>query len=109
MTTRYTVAQLRTALTFAKEHHQDATIKVVDTGGWPRTYTGTEYRHWFQDCLMAKINRELPASRGRKDTRDWFMAQWRASRDLNNPRLIIDWLPQNLAVRFAHRLRRHCV
>jgi len=104
--TQYTVPQLRQALAFAKEHPA-GTIKVVDTGGWPRTYAGNEYRAWFRDCLMHKINRTLPASRGRKDNRTWFMEQWRASRDLNTPRLIIDWLPADLARRFATRLRHH--
>lgn len=102
----YTVAQLKTAMAFAKAHPDDASkIHVRDTGGWPREYTGNEYRRWFRDCLMTKINRLELASRGRKDCRNWFMEHWRASRQLNTPRLVIDWLPPDLKTRFAHRLR----
>lgn len=102
------VAQLKATLAFAKAHQADGSmIHVTDTGGWPRTYTGAAYRRWFRECLMRKIDREAPASRGRKDCRNWFMEQWRASRELNQPRLVIHWLPPNLAARFPHRLRRN--
>jgi hypothetical protein len=103
MTTGYTIPQLRQALAFAKAH-PEGEIRVH--WAWPGTFTGAEWRAWFRQCLMTKINRHEPR-RGRKDDRAWFMEQWRASRELNHPRLIIDWLPQDLAQRFAHRLRRN--
>jgi hypothetical protein len=99
----YTVPQLREALAFAKAHPA-GTIR-VHWAPWPGTFTGTEWRRWFRQCLDRKINRQFPVSRGRKDTPDWFMEQCRASRQLNQPRLIIHWLPPDLTKRFAHRLR----
>ena len=99
----YTVAQLREALAFAKAH-PDGTLRIA-WAPWPGTFTGTEWLRWFQHCLDRKINRAQPASRGRKDTQDWFMQQWRCSRELNTPRLVVHWLPPDLKARFAHRLR----
>ena len=107
MITGYTVGQLRQALAFAKAH-PEGTLR-VHWAPWPNNLgmTGTEWHRWFMQCLDRKINRHEPASRGRKDNVDWFMQQWRASRELNYPRLAIDWLPANLKARFAHRLREH--
>lgn len=100
----YTVAELQQALAFAKAH-PEGTLRIHFAPWNNNTFTGTAWRAWFRQCLMAKINRQEPACRGRKDHRDWCMEQWRASRQLNDPRLVIDWLPADLRTRFAHRLR----
>jgi hypothetical protein len=105
MTTGYTIAQLKAAMAFAKAHPTNGRIRVHFAPMEP-VFTGDAWRAWFRTCLMRKINRHEPC-RGRKDCRDWFIAQWRASRELNHPRLIIDWLPADLAHRFAKRLRRN--
>lgn len=53
-----------------------------------------------------RINRHIPwHGRGRKWDEDWQRAMIQASIRLNQPRLIIDWLPQDFTRRFAHRLR----
>src|SRR5712672_2458621 len=45
------------------------------------------------------------ATHGRKFEHEWQIETYRASRQLNHPRLIIDWLPPWLHSRFKHRLR----
>jgi hypothetical protein len=55
-----------------------------------------------------RINRHIPwFGRGRKWDEDWQRAMLQAAQTVNRPRLIIDWLPQDLVRRFAHRLRRN--
>lgn len=106
MPNSYTIAQLTNAMAFAKRHPTTGRIHVPWADWTQQDFTGEEWRAWFRACLLHKIQRHEPC-RGRKDSRDWFMEQWRASRQLNQPRLLIDWLPRDLAQRFPHRLRRN--
>jgi hypothetical protein len=104
MTTHYTIQQLRDTLAWAKANPtQQIRIHFAD---WTKQiYTGTEWRQWFRQCLDRKISRSLPV-RGRKEEPDWQRAMRYAQRQLNHPRLCIDWLPPELRQRFAHRLRQ---
>jgi hypothetical protein len=62
----------------------------------------------IRDGVHDRINRHLPwFNRGRKWAQDWQVETSRASRQLNRPRLIIDWLPAWLLPRFQHRLRNN--
>ena len=55
-----------------------------------------------------RINLKTPGyGKGRKWDGGWYMEMWRASRDLNQPRLIIHRLPADLHKRFGHRIFRH--
>jgi len=55
--------------------------------------------------LADRINRHDPAyGQGRKWDYQWQIETWRASRNLNTPRLAIHWLPPWLKARFSHRL-----
>lgn len=55
-----------------------------------------------------RINRRIPGHGiGRKWCDNWQATMRRASRDLNEPKLIIDWLPPDLKSRFSHRLREN--
>lgn len=68
----------------------------------------------FRRGLHDRINRRIGgfpgtlkprAAYGRKFDHQWQTETYRASRQLNHPRLIIDWLPPWLHSRFKHRLR----
>ena len=62
-----------------------------------------------REGLMDRINRhDLSYRRGRKFDPDYQRSILQAARQLNQPRLIIDWLPPELRVRFTHRLRVNC-
>lgn len=64
----------------------------------------------LREGLMDRINRhDRSFGRGRKWDPDYQRAMFQASRMLNTPRLIIDWLPPDLKARFAYRLRVNCV
>lgn len=57
--------------------------------------------------LHDRINRQIPGyGVGRKWSSDWYFATWTASRALNNPRLIVRWLPADMMKipRFAERV-----
>lgn len=99
----YTIPQLRTAMAWAKAHPND-TIRIHWAPFGQQHFTGTAWRAWFQQCLMTKINRTLPQPGWRKLDSGWYWEMWRASRDLNTPRLAIHWLPTELRARFAARL-----
>lgn len=59
----------------------------------------------FRAGLDDRINRHIPGyGRGRKWDSQWQIEARRASRDLNQPRLVIRWLPDWLKPRFAERL-----
>lgn len=59
-----------------------------------------------REGLMDRINRHIPDhGRGRKWSSDWQRMMGHAARQLNTPRLIIDWLPPELQARFGRRLR----
>ena len=61
----------------------------------------------FREGMDDRINRSLPYyGHGRKWDVDWYWAMWRASRELNNPRLVIRYLPTEIRSRFAHRIER---
>jgi hypothetical protein len=68
----------------------------------------------FRRGLHDRINRRIDgfpgtlkpcATHGRKFEHEWQIETYRASRQLNHLRLIIDWLPPWLHSRFKHRLR----
>jgi hypothetical protein len=72
----------------------------------------------FRRGLHDRINRRIDgfpgtlkprATHGRKFEHEWQIETYRASRQLNHPRLIIDWLPLWLHSRFKHRLRSEMV
>lgn len=46
---------------------------------------------------------------GRKWSREWQIETRRAADQINHPRLIIDWLPEQLVARFSYRLRCNCI
>ena len=47
--------------------------------------------------LDDRINRNIPGyGKGRKWSSDWYWPMVRAARDVNNPRLVIRWLPPEL-------------
>lgn len=58
--------------------------------------------------LDDRINRNIPGyGVGRKWTQDWYFSTWNASRAINNPRLIVRWLPADMmkVQRFAERVQ----
>lgn len=58
--------------------------------------------------LSERINAKVPGyGVGRKWSREYEVETYRAAQALNQPRLIIDWLPKWLEPRFAGRLRRN--
>lgn len=82
--------------------------------------TRTEVLREFRRGLHDRINRRIAGFPGtlraaafpntRKRQHEWQVETYRAAVRLNQqPRLIIDWLPLWLKLRFAHRLREHMV
>jgi hypothetical protein len=73
----------------------------------------------FRRGLHDRINRRIPGfpgtlrprtrPHGRKLEQQWQIETYRAARQLNHPRLIIDWLPPWLHSRFKHRLRSEMI
>lgn len=71
----------------------------------------------FRRGLHDRINRRVPNFPGtlrprltnhpRKLTYEWQIETYRAAQQLNQPRLIIDWLPPWLKSRYRHRLRQN--
>jgi len=101
MAFQYSIRQLREVRDFFKEH-PEGLVKLGRV--WPSdTLTSGEWHCWFMRCLHKRINRHQ-GSRGRKDTREWFIEMRRVQHQLNTPRLIIHWLPVDLRDRFSHRL-----
>jgi len=85
-----------------KEAKPDEQIK-----GWDHFATeASEILHDIRFGIHDRINRHVPEyGHGRKWDSDWQRAMIQASDRLNTPRLIIDWLPEDLKERFAARLR----
>lgn len=52
-----------------------------------------------------RINRHVPSyGQGRKWDSNWFWAAKRLSREVNTPRLIVRWIPQEFRARLTHRI-----
>lgn len=59
----------------------------------------------FRSGMHDRINKRIPSyGRGRKWSSDWWWDAWRASRDVNTPRLVVRWVPFEFRERLAHRL-----
>lgn len=84
----------------------------------PDTWIGKGVSGWGQTAgealadlrrgLEDRINRHIPGyGVGRKWSSDWYFATWNASRAINNPRLIVRWLPADMMKipRFAERVQ----
>jgi hypothetical protein len=64
----------------------------------------------MSDGLHDRINKQIPGyGQGRKWSDDWQREMLQASHRINNPRLILDWLPADIRNRFKHRLRENCI
>lgn len=75
--------------------------------GWGQT--AGEALQDLRRGLDDRINKHMPwFDKGRKWDSDWQAAMWRASRDLNHPRLVIRWLPRDLmrVPRFRERVEQ---
>ena len=80
---------------------------------YPETKTEVlrEFRRGLHDRINRRIDgfpgtlRPLPHPNTRKHDSQWQLETYRTSIQLNQPRLIIHWLPPWLKKRFAHRLR----
>lgn len=73
--------------------------------GWGQT-AGEALRDLRQG-LEDRINKHIPGyGKGRKWASDWQFATWNASRQLNDPRLTVRWLPADMMKipRFAERV-----
>ena len=94
----------------------------------PDTATFTNGFNWYPESkrdvlrefrrgLNDRINRRVdgfpgtlrPRNASRKLRYEWQSETYRAAIQLNQPRLIISWLPPWLKQRFAHRLRENIV
>jgi hypothetical protein len=70
-----------------------------------------EFRFGLHDRINRRIDgfpgtlRPLPHPDTRKYDYEWQLETYRAAIQLNQPCLIIDWLPPWLKTRFAYRLR----
>jgi hypothetical protein len=63
--------------------------------GWGQT-AGEALRD-LRRGLEDRINSHIPGyGVGRKWSSDWYFATWNASRQINNPRLIVRWLPADM-------------
>jgi hypothetical protein len=75
--------------------------KGIDGWGQTAAQALSDLRKGMDD----RINRRIPGyGKGRKWGSDWYFSMWRASRDLNNPRLVIRWLPAEIRERFRDRI-----
>jgi hypothetical protein len=80
---------------------------------YPQTKTEVlrEFRNGLHDRINRRIDgfpntlRPLPHPDTRKYSYQWQLETYRAAIQLNQPRLIIHWLPPWLKKQFAHRLR----
>lgn len=83
----------------------------------PNTPIGRGINGWGQTAgealvdlrrgLEDRINRQIPGyGVGRKWSSDWYFATWNASRQVNNPRLVVRWLPADMmkVPRFRERV-----
>ena len=70
-----------------------------------------EFRRGLHDRINRRIHnfpgslRPRLTTPARKLTYEWQIETYRAAQQLNQPRLIIDWLPPWLKSRYRHRLR----
>ena len=100
---RYTLKQLKQVRQWFKDH-PGGTVKVHM---WPEIVMNkNQWLKWFMDCLNEKINR-YEKIRGRRDCQEYFIEMIRAAREINHPRLIIDYLPRDLKIKFKNRLREN--
>ena len=104
---RYTIKQLKNTRQWLRDN-PDGTVKVHHKNGFPEVLNRNQWQSWFVGCLHAKINRGANMT-GRKYGLDYQTEMRRAQRQLNHPRLIIDWLPADLKTRFEYRLRCNCI
>lgn len=81
----------------------------------PHTRIGRGVNGWGENAgealanlrygLHDRINRHIPGfGKGRKWHHDWQRQMMQAADHINQPRLRIYWLPNDLNVRFQHRL-----
>jgi len=57
--------------------------------------------------LHDRINRHVPGyGVGRKWSDDWQRAAAQTARAVNTPRLIVRWIPKDLAARLSHRITK---
>lgn len=89
-----------------REAPPGSTFKESLRGWWP--VTREELLEQFRDGMDDRLSSHMPGyKQGRKWDPDWQNETWRASRQLNQPNLVIDWLPPWLRPRFDHRTLRH--
>jgi len=105
MAFRYSIRQLKQVRQWFKDNPNGT----VHVHCWPpEIMTRGQWHNWLMNCLHDKINRnEKP--RGHRDCQEYFIDMRRVSREINHPRLIIDYLPKDLKKRFAYRLRENMV
>jgi hypothetical protein len=90
----------------ARRGPPDAVFSQSLTGLCPAT--AAEILRQFSFGVHDRINRHIPGfGIGRKWDHDWQRGMIQGAIAVNTPRLIIDWLPPELATRFAYRLRRN--
>lgn len=101
MSVGYSIKKLKEVSQWFRDHPTG----MLRVHTWPvQELNQEDWRKWFIDCLNTKINR-FQSLRGRKDTPEYFWEMMRTQRELNNPRLIIHWLPRDLKKRFAYRMQ----
>jgi len=107
MAFQYSIRQLKQIKQWFKDN-PEGTVKVHDVFPY-QIFNKNQWHCWLKSCLMQKINRQERQCRGRKDSKDYYFEMLRAARQINQSRLIIDWLPGDLKKRFAYRLRENCL
>lgn len=99
-----TLAAYVRGIRLCKASPPKTTFKQGLCGWWPEPRE-TILRE-FMEGVHDRINQHVAGyGQGRKWVYEWQIETYRASRQLNHPRLVIDWLPLWLKPRFAHRLR----
>jgi len=107
MAFQYSIRQLKQVKQWFKDNPM-GTVKIHDV--WPsKVFNRDQWHCWLRKCLDSKINRHEKQCRGRKNSHDYYFELLRAAREINQPRLIINWLPKDLKKRFAYRLRENCL
>lgn len=81
----------------------------AQVANWSYGYTDAqEILRDMSRGVHERINSHIPGfGQGRKWSAEYYWPMWRASRELNNPRLRIYWLPSDLVSRFASRVSKH--
>lgn len=100
-----TIASYVATIRHAKAHPQ-ATYPHGLTGWWQ--VQGYEIVEQYMAGVHDRINRHIPGyGKGHRWGEPYQTETKRAAIALNQPRLIIHWLPHWLRTRFAHRLDRY--